>query len=133
MQATFSGVKNRTAEQQVLCYDGKAIEFKPGEVRILESALAEFASKRMNVRHKIIDENGRKGISPTVEGIRLFEIIPLEDALKVARIEENPSVVEARERAAEKESEKKALVASIMDELKSQGWKPPRNQDKEDK
>lgn len=127
------GVKSRIAEEQDLQFDGRAYHFgKEGQkdhIRILPGEIAGHAATRMTTRHA--EKDGKQ--LPHLVGTRLFEIIPLEDALKAgAKLEENASVVAARQREADKEIIKKSLVGEVIEELKSQGWTPPRVK-KEDK
>jgi hypothetical protein len=121
---TLAGVKNRTTEAQILTFSGEHVEFGPGEVKIVDSAMANHASTRTVTRHK----KGPDGKAlPALEGYRLFELVPLEEALKVAKVMENPDIVAARKRAQEKEVEEKAMTERILARLKEQGWRPPED------
>ena len=121
---TVAGVKNRTKEMQTLTFNGETTEFEPGEVRILDSAMANHALTRIQIQH--VKKDGK--LTEQLGSIRPFEGIPLEEALKVAKVHENPDIVAARKRAHEKELEKKALTEEIMDLLKKDGWKSPQEE-----
>lgn len=120
-QAEFSGVKNKTDKEQVLCYDGQPFYFKPGQVRIVSAAVADHAESRIVVKEDKLPDGKFTGIP---YGHRLFEKIPLHEALKVADLDEDPKVVAARERAAQDVAAKKALRDEILADLRKEGWAP---------
>ena len=124
---TLAGIRNRTNEPQVLVHDGESTEFAPKEVRIVDAEMAHHATTRILIRH----QKGKDGkVLPALEGVQLFEIVPLDEALKVAKLTENPSIVEARRKAEEKAKERAALIGEITGELKEKGWRPPEDANK---
>jgi hypothetical protein len=133
------GVKNRTKEKQTLTFNGTHYPFAGGEVRILEGVPYEFVESRTHVRHATKEHKDDKGNVvrveqlPYVVGDKLFEIIPLEEALKVAKPEEDPRVVKAREEAEVKARERNALIADIKAALVDEGWTPPSAEKSKDK
>ena len=121
---TLTGIRNRTDKPQVLVHNGEEVSFEPKEVRIIDSVMAAHAATRHHVSHAV----GKDGkLLQTLQAVRLFEVVPLEEALKVARVAENPSIVEARKREADKTAEKKAMTQEVIAELKAQGWQPPKS------
>lgn len=116
------GVKNRTKEPQSLTYDGKEKMFGPSEVKILEGVPMDFIESRMHMQHK----KGTDGkIEQGLVGIRLFDVVPMDEALKHAKPEEDPRVIEARKRAEEAAKARASLVKEVKEALLSEGWNPP--------
>lgn len=123
------GVRNRTSSVQTLTFDGRGIDFEPNEVKILSDIPHEHITTRVHVqhkkRHKVIDGEKVEEVLPQLQGQVLFEIIPLEEALKHAKPEEDPKVVAARRKAGETAKEKAALFAEFKESLLAEGWQPP--------
>ena len=122
MQPTMVGVRNRTDKPQTLVCDGEPIEFGPKETRILTAEAAALASTRGHVQH-ILGSDGKP--TQALQLLRPFEIVPLAEALKVAKMTERPDIVAARKRLEDDEQKEKALTERIMARLKDQGWMPP--------
>lgn len=124
MQATFSGVRNLDNKKpRVWAHDGKPYSFEPGEVKILPSDVANFLAGRIEVSHEMKD--GKFVGVPT--GHYVFELVPLHEALKVAKLEENPSVVEAKRKADAEAAERAKIVEAVKADLAAQGWQPPKH------
>lgn len=123
------GVKNRTKETQVLTHDGKTIFFKAGEIRLVEGIAPEFIESRMHLSHPIV-KNPKTGLdeeSQTIQGLRLFEVMSLDEALKAgARPDEDPRAIAARRDAEAKAKERKALLDDLKASLVEDGWTPPQ-------
>lgn len=122
MDTKFVGVKNATDATQVLMYDSQVSKFKAGEVKILPKSLADHAA----TRNHVFQEKFPGGKMGPVMARHLFDIIPLSDALKVATIEEDPTLIEARRIGEEKEKERQALISAIKEQLASEGWEAPK-------
>ena len=128
------GVKNRTAEKQYLKHDGQEWEFAPagqkGSIRLVEGVPEGFILNRMIVQHvkKPVVVNGEETerLTPQVQGQRLFDVMPLDEAVKAgAIIDEDPRVVEARKQAEAKAAERKQLLEELKNSLQAEGWVPP--------
>ena len=122
------GVENRTKDPQVLTYDGKTRNFKPGEVKLVDGVPAAFIEGRVHHFHpKSKDEQGREVQSQTVLGLRLFDIIPIDEALKKgAKLEEDPQVAAARAVAEAAKKERAQLLKELKESLVEDGWTPPQ-------
>lgn len=124
------GVKNRTDEDQVLTFDGNSIFFKPEQVKIVEGVPAGFIESRMYTQHK---KNSKGEMERHLVGIRVFDVVPLADALKVASPEEDPAVVRAREQAEADKKAKAALFEEFKANLVADGWQPPKSEKEDEK
>ena len=115
-QVVFKGVKNQSKIKRVLQFDSNTYEFASGEVKILPEDAANHACSR--TLHVTVDEKtGEKGYFGF--GIPFIEI-PLTEALKVAKLDDNPSIRRARDEAEAQEKREKALRAKIIAEVKAE-------------
>ncbi len=122
---SFVAVKNRTKESQILCQDSDSINFEPGQIRILPARFGNHANTRVIVRH-VLDKEGKP--LPSLQGLKLFDLVPLDEALKSgAALEEDGQVVEARRRLKAKEEEEKAIAERIKSQMLKEGWKAPEH------
>lgn len=124
------GVKNRTDKAQALTYNGKPIYFKAGEIKIVSDVPADHIEGRILVQHKTqtreIDGKTMTEQLPILHGVKLFDIVPLAEALRMgATPDEDPQVIALREAAEAKVKERKALMAEIKEDLIASGWQKP--------
>lgn len=122
------GVRNRTKEVQHLQFDGRSVSFEPGQVRLIEGIAPDFVSTRMFVSHKL--EKDRKGDevrSQQLVGLRLFDVLTVDEALKAgARPDEDPRVLAARAELEAKAKERRQIVEDVKAALIEDGWSPPK-------
>lgn len=122
------GVKNRTEDAQVLTHDGRTVYFKPGEVKLIEGVDAGFVETRVCVFHPKV-KNPQTGIeenSKQVQGLRLFDVMTIDEALKAgARPDEDPRVLALRQAAEAKKKERAELLSELKASLVEDGWQPP--------
>lgn len=122
------GVRNRTQDKQVLTYDGKSIYFEPGQVRLVESVSPDFIETRIHVFHptKMNKATGLEEKLQAVHGLRLFDVLTIDEALKLgARPDEDPRIIAARRAEEQKKQERKELLAELKTSLVEDGWTPP--------
>ena len=122
------GVKNRTNEPQVLTYDGKTIYFAPDQVKLVEGVDAGFIETRVHVFHpKVVNKiTGVEEQAKHVHGLRLFDILTIDEALKAgARPDEDPRLIAARRASEQKKQERRELLAELKASLVEEGWAPP--------
>lgn len=122
------GVENRTKENQVLTHDGKTLWFKPGEVRLVEGVSPDFVESRVHLSHptKVNPKTGLEEQSQVIQGLRLFNILTIDEALKKgARPDEDPRAVAARVEAERKRKERRELLDELKTSLVEDGWTPP--------
>ncbi len=60
----------------------------------------------------------------------LFKVVPLHEALKVAKEPENPSIAAAKAALALEEKHKGEIRAEILKALRDEGWAPPKEKAK---
>lgn len=122
MSQSHSGIKNSTDAPQTLVYDGQAYDFSPGQTRILATEAVNHGLTRIVSAH-LIGKDGKP--TQSVVGRRLFEPVPLQDALKVATVDEDPKAVQARAKLAEEQKLEDELLTRLKDKLEAEGWKKP--------
>lgn len=120
MNTTLAGVANATNDPQTLMYDGQLMYFKPNETKVLLKQVADHAYTRIVVFQDRLP-SGRLG---PVQGKYIFKQVPLHEAIKVAQMDEEPSLAEAKRIAAEKDKERQELLTSLKEQLVADGWKP---------
>ena len=115
-QPTFVGIKNVSGAKIAHQYGGDITRFEKDEVKILTSEQAGHASNR------VVWKNGAGGQPVPAYA---FKVIPLEEALKQAKLPENQSIKEARDRQAEIDKrvaeERETWEKEFMQKLKDQG------------
>lgn len=131
------GVANRTAEEQSLTYDGKSIVFAPkgqqGSIRIISDVPLGHIESRQHIKHKTREKtiDGEKVVEhlPQMHGIKIFDVVPVEEALKRgAAVEEDPKVVALRDQKKAEAEKKATLIAEIKEALLADGWLPPKDE-----
>lgn len=123
------GVENRTEEVQYLTYDGKMIRFGKKEVRLVEGVPPDFVETRINVSHimKENKETGEKIQTPQLQGVRIFKVLTIDEALKAgARPDEDPRAMAIRAAAMEKAKERQMLLNDLKADLVEAGWVAPK-------
>lgn len=123
------GVENRTQETQVLTYDGRTVYFKPGDVKLIEGVPPDFVEGRVHLSHpvKVNPRTGLEEQSQAVQGLRLFNVLSLDEALqKGARPEEDPRAIAARAAHEAKKKERAELLSELKASLIEDGWAPPK-------
>lgn len=122
------GVKNRTKEAQDLTYGGRAVHFEPGQVRLIEGVPPDFVETRVHVSHQTKEnpKTGEKTQLQALQGLRLFEVLTVDEALKAgARPDEDPRVISLRAEVEAKAKERAALLEDLKSALVADGWAPP--------
>lgn len=115
MDHTFVGIKNRSGAALSQKYDGKILSFDKDETKVVSAALAEFLS----IRSRYISDGAKLGMQ------MLFEVVPLHEALKVAKEPENPSIRAAKAIALASEERTGEIRTQVLKALKEEGWTPP--------
>ncbi len=118
MENDFAGVKNVSGENCSQKYDGKMLEFEKDEVKVLPVHAVQFLS----TRSRYFSTEGQKGLNMKV----LFKVLPLHEALKLAKAPENKSVAAAKAALEAEEKHKGEIRAEILKTLKEEGWAPPK-------
>lgn len=122
------GVKNRTNERQVLTHDGKTIYFEPDQVKLVEGVHPDFVETRVHVFHpkKLNKATGLEEASQAVHGLRLFDVLTIDEALKLgARPDEDPRIAAARRDAEQAKQARRELLSELKASLVEDGWTPP--------
>lgn len=119
----FAGVKNVSGGKLKQKYGGILHSFDKDEVKILPSDAILFFTTRSKY---IAAAEGQKGLSMQM----LFKAVPLQEALKLAKEPENPSVAAAKEQARIEEKNRGEIRAEILKTLKEEGWQAPGKQSK---
>jgi len=113
---TFVGVKNCSGGKFTIQHGGDIIRFEKDEVKVMTSDQAAFSSKKVFWK-------GESG-GPSTSYLA-FKTIPLEEALKVAKLPENQSIKDARDRQAEIDKrvadEREKWEKDFMKKLQDQG------------
>lgn len=125
------GVENRTKEKQVLTHDGKTVYFEPGQVRLIEGVHPNFVESRVHLSHpvKVNPKTGLEEQSQAIQGLRLFNVLSIDEALKRgARVDEDPRAIAARAEAEKKKKDRAELLSELKASLVEDGWTPPTAQ-----
>ena len=116
MQTVFRGVKNISVKNRSLMFDSTTWDFAPGEVHILPEDAALHAYK-LQLHHTVNEKTGERGYfgsgAPFVE-------IPLAEALKVAKFDENKSLRRAKDEAEAQALKEKQLRDKIVAEVRAE-------------
>lgn len=118
MENDFSGIKNVSGDKIRQKYDGKWIDFDKDEVKVLPIHSVSFLS----TRSKYYSVEGQKGLNLKM----LFKVVPLAEALKLAKAPENRSIAEAKAALETEEKKKADLRVEILKALKEEGWTAPK-------
>ncbi len=114
MENDFAGIKNVSGDKCRQKYDGKMLEFDKDEVKVLPVHAVQFLS----TRSRYFSTEGQKGLN--------MKVLPLHEALKLAKAPENKSVAAAKAALEAEEKHKSELRAEILKTLKEEGWVPPK-------
>jgi hypothetical protein len=118
----FLGLKSlNEKEAQVLTFDGKHDEFKPGEVKIVEESVAFHANKLSIYKTQSV------GGGLVAQHIKRFKILPLDEALAAgAKLPESQSMKAARAKLEADKAAKGQLFEEFKAQLQKEGWQPPK-------
>jgi hypothetical protein len=115
-QGQPTGVQNLSSKPQRIIFDGDSFDFGPKEVKILARRVVDHGlRKRVLMEGK--DVNGGITFTPTI----VFKLVPLEEAMKVAKFTDHPELVKEKKHLDALAKAKQEARAELLAELKAQG------------
>ncbi len=113
------GIKNRTKDTRSVQFDSRVVVIKPEEIVLLEDAMAAHANEQMVYLHGK-DKDGNI-IQNDIKALKLFELVPLDEAVKLgAKLPESAFAVAEREKKAKELQERKKLVDEIKLQVRAE-------------
>lgn len=111
------GIKNVSGEKTKQKCGGLQYDFDKDEVKIVDAPTAQFFQGDGCMT---VISDGK-----LLQRKKRFALIPLAQALKVAKEPEDPSIAKAKAELVQEEKHKGELRAEILKTLREEGWSAP--------